>query len=64
MATKVVNDLYHPSISSLRPTEDATEDVLYVEQELSPTQQAQARRNIGVAGASEVAYLGDIVGKV
>lgn len=63
MATKVVNDYYHPSISSLH-NDEGTENVLYIEQDLSPSQQRQARENIGGAGASEVAYLGDIVGKV
>lgn len=60
MATKLINGVYHTSIHELGG--GSTESVLYVAQELTASQQAQARTNIGVAGASEVAYLGSPVG--
>jgi len=61
MATKLINGVYHTSIHELGGG-GPTESVLYVAQELTASQQAQARTNIGVAGASEVAYLGSPVG--
>lgn len=58
--TQLINGVYHTSFRELGG--GSTESVLYVEQELTATQQAQARTNIGVAGATEVAYLGSTVG--
>ena len=63
MATKVINGDYGPSLNELGG-EEKTEAVLYVEQELTATQQTQARANIGVAGRAQVAYLGMPVGQV
>lgn len=63
MATKVINGVYGPSLSELGG-ETKTEAVLYVEQDLTATQQAQARENIGVAGLAQVAYLGTPIGTV
>lgn len=60
MATKLINGVYHTSIHELGG--GATESVLYIEQDLTTEQKAQARTNIGVAGATEVAYLGTPVG--
>lgn len=66
MATKVVNGGETVTLAELRalaPYQES-EAVLYIEQTLAPTQQAQARINIGVAGKTEVAYLGNIIGTV
>ena len=63
MATRLINDTTHTPISSLGG-ETKTEAVLYVEQDLTATQQAQARENMGVAGANQVAYLGTPIGTV
>lgn len=61
MATQLINGVYHTSISDLGPG-GSSEAVLYTEQDLTTEQKAQARTNIGVAGAAEVAYLGSVVG--
>lgn len=61
MATKLINGVYHTSIHELGGG-GATESVLYIEQDLTTEQKAQARTNIGVAGDTEVAYLGTPVG--
>ena len=66
MATKVVGGgeiVTFADLRALAPRQDS-EAVLYVEQTLAPTQQAQARSNIGVAGKNEVIYLGNIIGTV
>lgn len=63
MATQIINGVYHTSISDLGGG-GSTEAVLYVAQTLTTEQQAQARDNIGVAGESEVAYVGNVVGTV
>jgi len=63
MATNVINGVSPTPIGALE-VDQGTEAVLYVEQDLSPSQKKQARQNIGVAGKSEVAYLGDIVARV
>lgn len=60
---KIVNGGNSPTLSELGG-ETKTEAVLYVEQDLTATQQAQARRNIGVAGLTQVAYLGTPIGTV
>ena len=60
MATKLINGVYHTSIHELGG--GATESVLYIEQDLTTEQKAQARTNIGVASDTEVAYLGTPVG--
>ena len=60
MATKLINGVYHTSIHELSGS--ATESVLYIEQDLTTEQKAQARSNIGVASDTEVAYLGTPVG--
>lgn len=60
---KVVNGGNSPTLSELGG-ETRTEAVLYVGQELTASQQAQARANIGVVWSGEVAYLGDVVGQV
>lgn len=61
MATKLISGVYHTSIHELGG-DSPSEAVLYVEQDLTTEQKAQARTNIGVAGAAEVAYLGSVVG--
>ena len=61
MATRLINGVYHTSISDLGGG-GSSEAVLYTEQDLTTEQKAQARTNIGVAGASEVVYLGSVVG--
>ena len=61
MATQLINGVYHTSISDLGGG-GSSEAVLYTEQDLTTEQKAQARTNIGVAGASEVVYLGSVVG--
>lgn len=45
MATKLINGVYHTSIHELGG--GATESVLYIEQDLTTEQKAQARTNIG-----------------
>ena len=63
MATRLINGVYHTTISELGGG-GSTEAVLYTEQTLTSEQQAQARTNIGVAGGTEVVYLGNVVGTV
>lgn len=63
MATQLINDTNRTAISELGGGQ-VNESVRYGEQELTSEQKAQARTNIGVAGASEVAYLGTPVGIV
>jgi len=63
MATNIINDTTVTPIGALAP-EAQSESVLYVEQELTPAQQMQARQNMGVAGRAQVAYLGMPVGQV
>ena len=63
MNTQLINGVYHTSFRELGGG-GSSESVLYVEQDLTSEQQAQARTNIGVAGKTEVAYLGTAVGTV
>ena len=51
------------AIGELSPVNN-NEAVLYIEQDLTTEQKAQARANIGVASAATAIYLGDIVGRV
>ena len=63
MATKLINEMERVPIRALSG-ETRTEAVLYVEQELTAIQRAQARKNIKVASISEVAYLGSPITSV
>lgn len=61
MATRLIDYINRIALSRLE-SRSADESVLYIQQDLTAEQKAQARANIGVASADDVVYLGSIVG--
>lgn len=64
MATQVITSVNRNSIGELIGSNGNSEAVLYIEQDLTTEQKAQARTNIGVAVAAKAVYLGNVVGTV